>query len=88
LRLDLAFSRDTPHKIYVQHKLYEQKADLWAWLQRGAVLYVCGDANRMAGDVEMMLLRIFKEEGPLNGVEAKDYLRSLRTQKRYRVDVY
>ncbi|MGE5196384.1 MAG: sulfite reductase, partial [Anaerolineae bacterium] len=88
LRLDLAFSRDQPEKVYVQHKMYENAADLWTWLQEGAYFYVCGDAHRMAKDVEAMLLRIIQEQGGLSEEKAKAYLKSLRTQKRYLLDVY
>jgi sulfite reductase (NADPH) flavoprotein alpha-component len=88
LRLDLAFSRDQPDKVYVQHRLYEQRADLWKWLQEGAVLYVCGDAARMAKEVEATLLRLFREAGGHSDEGAKAYLKSLRAQKRYLQDVY
>src|SRR3712207_6964549 len=56
-RMDVAFSRDQPEKVYVQHRLWERRADLWAWLQEGAVLYLCGDATGMAKDVEGTLDR-------------------------------
>jgi sulfite reductase (NADPH) flavoprotein alpha-component len=88
LHLDLAFSRDQEEKIYVQHKLYEKAKDLWKWLIEGAYLYVCGDAQKMAKDVESTLQRIAKEEGKMTEEEAKLYLRSLRKEKRYLTDVY
>jgi sulfite reductase (NADPH) flavoprotein alpha-component len=88
LRLDLAFSRDQQEKIYVQHRLYENKADVWAWIEEGASLFVCGDAHRMAKDVEAMLRKIIQEEGNLNEEGAKAYLKNLRSQKRYLLDVY
>ncbi len=88
LRLDLAFSRDQAEKIYVQHKMHEHAADLWAWLQEGAHFYVCGDAHQMAKDVDAMLQRIAKEQGHLDDDEAKAYVKHLRTEKRYLLDVY
>lgn len=88
LRLDLAFSRDQKDKIYVQHRLYEQRKDLWQWLQEGALFYVCGDAKRMAQDVEAMLRTIAQEEGKLTLDEAKHYVKGLKKQKRYLTDVY
>jgi sulfite reductase (NADPH) flavoprotein alpha-component len=88
LSLDLAFSRDQPDKIYVQHKLYDKGLHIWNWLQEGAYLYVCGDADPMARDVELTLHRIFCEHGKLSDTEAKTYLKHLRQQKRYLIDVY
>ncbi len=88
LRLDLAFSRDQQEKIYVQHKMEEQASDLWAWIQEGAYLYVCGDASQMAKDVEASLIKIISEQGKMSVDEAKAYLKSLRAQKRYLLDVY
>src|SRR3712207_8542829 len=57
-RMDVASSRDQPEKVYVQHRLWERRAALWAWLQEGAVLYLCGDATSMAKDVEATLRRV------------------------------
>jgi sulfite reductase (NADPH) flavoprotein alpha-component len=88
LRLDLAFSRDQEEKVYVQHKMYEQSAELWKWLQEGAYFYVCGDAHRMAKDVEHTLHKIAQEQGAMSEEAAKAYIKSLRTQKRYLADVY
>lgn len=88
IRLDTAFSRDQVEKIYVQHKLIEQKKTIWSWLQEGSYLYVCGDAEKMAKDVENALLQIAKEEGGMNEEEARKYLKSLRLEKRYLLDVY
>lgn len=87
-RLDLAFSRDQPEKRYVQHCLREQAAELFAWLQRGASLYVCGDAKRMAEDVQKTLLDIIAEQAGLDAAAARQYLVQLRQQKRYQRDVY
>lgn len=88
LRLELAFSRDQEHKIYVQHKMWEQGEELYQWLQEGAYLYVCGDAQRMAKDVEAMLMNIIQEFGQKDGLAARDYVKQLRQQKRYLRDVY
>ena len=62
-RMDVAFSRDQPEKVYVQHRLWERRHELWAWLQEGAVLYVCGDATGMAKDVEAALRRHRRRPG-------------------------
>lgn len=88
LRLDAAFSRDQEHKVYVQHKMYENKKEIWSWLQEGALLYVCGDASRMAKDVEAILHKIIQEEGNLSEEHASSYLKTLRKQKKYLLDVY
>jgi sulfite reductase (NADPH) flavoprotein alpha-component len=88
LKLDLAFSRDQHEKIYVQHKMLEKAKELWAWLEDGAYFYVCGDAHRMAKDVETMLQRIVQEQGQMSEEAAKNYVKTLRTQKRYLADVY
>lgn len=88
LRLDLAFSRDQEEKIYVQHRLWEQRASLFDWIQNGAYLYVCGDAEKMAKDVEITLLRIAKDQGPFNEEEAKSWLKALRQSRRYLTDLY
>ncbi|QIZ78737.1 assimilatory sulfite reductase (NADPH) flavoprotein subunit [Ferrimonas lipolytica] len=87
-RIDLAFSRDQAHKIYVQDRLREQAKELYVWLERGAHLYVCGDATRMAKDVETALLAIIEEQGQLDSEQASDYLEQLRQSKRYQKDVY
>lgn len=87
-RLDLAFSRDTDEKVYVQHRMKEKAADLWAWLQEGAYFYVCGDASRMAKDVHETLLQIAREQGGLSDDNAQDWLKSLQKEKRYQRDVY
>lgn len=84
LKLTTAFSRDQAHKIYVQHRMKEHSRELFSWLERGAFLYVCGDAKRMAKDVEAVLLEIFEEHGQ----DPKAYLKNLRQAKRYQRDVY
>ena len=87
-RADLAWSRQGAEKVYVQHKLAAAAAEVWAWLQQGAHLYVCGDGSRMARDVEAALLAIIADEGKLSRNEAEDYLNDLREDKRYQRDVY
>lgn len=87
-RLDLAFSRDQPQKIYVQQRLHEQAAELFRWLEGGAVLYVCGDARHMAEDVQKALLDIIVHEGSLAPPAARQYLVGMRQNKRYQRDVY
>ncbi len=88
LRISTAFSRDQEHKIYVQNRMWEARDDLYAWLENGAILYVCGDAHRMAKDVEAMLIRIIECCGGKTDQEAKDYVKALRVDKRYLRDVY
>lgn len=87
-KLDVAFSRDQPEKVYVQHKMEEQAAELWAWLEKGAHFYVCGDASRMAKDVNDALLNIISTQGGKTADEAAEYLKALKTDKRYQRDVY
>jgi len=87
-RMDVAFSRDQAEKVYVQDRLKEQASDVFAWLERGAHLYICGDANRMAKDVHQTLVEIIQEHGKLSAEQAEDYLKSLRSNKRYQKDVY
>ncbi|MFD0726175.1 assimilatory sulfite reductase (NADPH) flavoprotein subunit [Lysobacter brunescens] len=87
-RLDLAFSRDQASKVYVQHRLREQARELYAWLENGAHLYVCGDATRMSKDVHAALLDIIAVQGGKSAEDANDYLNTLQTQGRYARDVY
>jgi sulfite reductase (NADPH) flavoprotein alpha-component len=87
-RMDVAFSRDRAEKVYVQHKLREKGADIFAWLEEGAHLYVCGDAANMAPDVHEALLTAVQEHGRLGPDEAEDYLRTLQRDHRYQRDVY
>ncbi|MDO5638937.1 MAG: assimilatory sulfite reductase (NADPH) flavoprotein subunit [Neisseria sp.] len=87
-RADLAWSRQGKEKVYVQHKLAAAAADVWAWLQQGAHVYVCGDGSRMARDVENTLLDIIGEHGNMSRDDAEDYLNDLREDKRYQRDVY
>jgi sulfite reductase (NADPH) flavoprotein alpha-component len=87
-RLDLAFSRDQPDKVYVQHRLLENAAALWSWLEDGAHLYVCGDAQRMARDVDAGLAYIIAKEGRMDAAAARTYLARLSGEGRYQRDVY
>ncbi|MCE9666511.1 assimilatory sulfite reductase (NADPH) flavoprotein subunit [Myxococcus stipitatus] len=87
-RLSLAFSRDGAQKVYVQHRLREAGRDVYAWLEGGASLYVCGDAQRMAPDVHEALVDIVTTHGGLGREAAEDWLKGLRDQHRYLRDVY
>ena len=87
-KYDFAWSRDQEKKIYVQDKIRENSTALWQWLQEGAYFYVCGDAAKMAKDVEQALLEVIAKEGNLSPDEADDYLNELREEKRYQRDVY
>jgi sulfite reductase (NADPH) flavoprotein alpha-component len=87
-RLDTAFSRDQEEKIYVQHRMKESAAELWAWIVAGAHLYVCGDAQRMARDVDAALHEIIQNAGGKTPEQAAEYVQKLRTEKRYQRDVY
>jgi sulfite reductase (NADPH) flavoprotein alpha-component len=86
--IDLAFSRDQAAKIYVQDRLREKASEIFAWLERGAHLYICGDMSRMAKDVELALVDIISEHGKLSTEQAQDYLKELRNAKRFQKDVY
>lgn len=86
--LDLAFSRDQENKVYVQHRLLEKAADVYAWIQGGAHIYVCGDANQMAKDVHQTLQEIARQEGGLDADQARRWLEELSAQGRYARDVY
>lgn len=87
-RIDLAWSRDQKEKVYVQDKLREQGAELWRWINEGAHIYVCGDANRMAKDVEQALLEVIAEFGAMDAESADEFLSELRVERRYQRDVY
>ncbi|MGW9266061.1 sulfite reductase subunit alpha [Gordonia terrae] len=87
-RLDLAFSRDQEHKVYVQDRMREHGAELFAWLEAGAHLYVCGDAATMADDVDAALHEIVAEHGGLDADQAAGYVDGLRSENRYLRDVY
>ncbi|MBJ3813793.1 NADPH-dependent assimilatory sulfite reductase flavoprotein subunit [Shimwellia pseudoproteus] len=87
-RIDLAWSRDQQQKIYVQDKLREQGAELWRWINDGAHIYVCGDASRMAKDVEQALLDVIADQGAMDAEAADEFLSELRVERRYQRDVY
>jgi sulfite reductase (NADPH) flavoprotein alpha-component len=87
-RLDTAFSRDQERKIYVQDRMREQGADLFTWLEEGASIYVCGDASRMAKDVDAALHKIIEQHGARDEEAAKEYVQTLHESKRYHRDVY
>jgi sulfite reductase (NADPH) flavoprotein alpha-component len=87
-KLDLAFSRDQPEKVYVQDKMLENGEELYAWLEEGAHFYVCGDASRMAADVHEALISVVKNYGAKSREEAEEYIENLKKTKRYQRDVY
>jgi sulfite reductase (NADPH) flavoprotein alpha-component len=87
-RMDLAFSRDQTNKVYVQHKMLEAAEEVWRWLDSGAYLYVCGDAKRMAGDVNAALHQIAMAQGRKDSAVATRYLAELARAGRYQRDVY
>jgi sulfite reductase (NADPH) flavoprotein alpha-component len=87
-RMDVAFSRDEARKVYVQHRLAERAAELYAWLEDGAHVYVCGDASAMAADVHAALRDIVAGQGRLSSEAAEDYLRDLARNRRYQRDIY
>jgi sulfite reductase (NADPH) flavoprotein alpha-component len=87
-KLSVAFSRDQKEKCYVQHRMTEQAKDLYAWLQEGAVVYVCGDEKRMAHDVHHALVEIISREGAMESDAAEEYVKQMTRDKRYQRDVY
>ncbi|WP_144487878.1 assimilatory sulfite reductase (NADPH) flavoprotein subunit [Bacillus subtilis] len=87
-KMDVAFSRDTEEKVYVQHRMLEHSAELFEWLQEGAAVYICGDEKHMAHDVHNTLLEIIEKEGNMSREEAEAYLADMQQQKRYQRDVY
>jgi sulfite reductase (NADPH) flavoprotein alpha-component len=87
-RLDTAFSRDQAHKIYVQDRMRENAAELWSWLQGGASFYVCGDAKRMAKDVDVALHDVIAGQGGMAPPQAAEYVKQMKKEKRYQRDVY
>ncbi len=88
LIIDCAFSRDQADKVYVQHRMLDKSRQLWEWLQQGAYLFVCGDASRMAKDVDKTLQVIVEKEGGLSPENSKAYLKDLKKTNRYQRDVY
>ena len=87
-RLDTAFSRDQSEKIYVQHRMLENAEGLWTWLEDGAHVYACGDARRMAKDVDTALHEVIRKAGGKSAEQAAEYVQKLKTEKRYQRDVY
>lgn len=87
-RMDTAFSRDQLQKIYVQDRMRENAAELWAWIKAGGYFYVCGDAKRMAKDVDVALHEIVAQQGGLDAAAATDYVKQMKKEKRYQRDVY
>jgi sulfite reductase (NADPH) flavoprotein alpha-component len=88
-KLDCAWSRDQAHKIYVQHKMLEHAAEIWKWIDgEGGQFFVCGDAKRMAKDVDAALRKIVQEQGNKSVDEANAYVEQLKNDKRYKRDVY
>ncbi|HHF3232763.1 TPA: assimilatory sulfite reductase (NADPH) flavoprotein subunit [Vibrio diabolicus] len=87
-RLDVAFSRDQVEKVYVQHRILENAAHVWQWIQEGAYIYVCGDATRMAKDVHDALVIVAEQEGKMPRDDAEQFINDLRKAKRYQRDVY
>jgi len=87
-RADLAFSRDQILKVYVQDRMRENAAELWSWIKNGAHFYVCGDAKRMAKDVDVALHQVIAEQGGLEAAQAADYVKQMKKDKRYQRDVY
>jgi sulfite reductase alpha subunit-like flavoprotein len=86
--LSTAFSRDQADKVYVQHRMLEEGAELWRWLRSGAHIYVCGDSKRMASDVDLALQQIAQQEDGFSVEQARDFLAELTKAGRYQRDVY
>jgi sulfite reductase (NADPH) flavoprotein alpha-component len=87
-KLSTAFSRDQAEKIYVQHRMLEAAEELFGWLEQGAFFYICGDASRMAKDVDAALHKLVETAGGKSPEEAAAYVEELKKSKRYRKDVY
>jgi sulfite reductase (NADPH) flavoprotein alpha-component len=87
-RLDTAFSRDQLDKVYVQDRMRENAAELWSWIKGGGHFYVCGDAKRMAKDVDVALHDVIAGQGGMNPAQAADYVKLMKKEKRYQRDVY
>jgi sulfite reductase (NADPH) flavoprotein alpha-component len=88
-RIDCAFSRDQAHKIYVQNRMLENGAEIWKWIDsEGGQFFVCGDAKRMAKDVDAALRKIVQEHGGKSSDQANEYVEKLKSDKRYKRDVY
>jgi len=87
-RVDLAFSRDQAKKVYVQDRMREAATELWTWIKGGAYFYVCGDAHRMAKDVDLALHEVIAQQGGMDAAAAADYVKQMKKDKRYQRDVY
>ncbi|WP_400245041.1 assimilatory sulfite reductase (NADPH) flavoprotein subunit [Niallia sp. JL1B1071] len=87
-KMNIAFSRDTAEKVYVQHRMLEHSKELFDWLEEGAVLYICGDEKHMAHDVHQTLLTIIQKEGQMSLEQAEEYVAAMNQNKRYQRDVY
>ena len=87
-RADLAFSRDQMLKVYVQDRMRENAAELWSWIKSGAHFYVCGDAKRMAKDVDVALHDVIGQQGGMEPAAAIEYVKQMKKDKRYQRDVY
>jgi sulfite reductase (NADPH) flavoprotein alpha-component len=87
-RLDTAFSRDQIQKIYVQDRMRENAAELWNWIKNGGYFFVCGDAKRMAKDVDVALHDIIAQQGGMELAAAAEYVKQMKKEKRYQRDVY
>jgi sulfite reductase (NADPH) flavoprotein alpha-component len=87
-KMNCAFSRDQEHKVYVQHRMLENAAELWKWIDEGAHFFVCGDAKRMAKDVDAALQKIVQEHGGMDAEKAFAYVETMKAEKRYKRDVY
>jgi sulfite reductase (NADPH) flavoprotein alpha-component len=88
LKINAAFSRDQAEKVYVQHHLKEHSKELFDWIERGAIVYVCGDADKMAKDVDQALHEIIRENTPLDEQGVRNYVKQLRSDNRYLRDIY
>lgn len=88
VRLDLAFSRDQPHKIYVQHRMRQRAGEFYAWMEEGAEIFICGDKERMAADVQRELHTIVETQGGRTPAQALEYVAALKKSKRLKLDVY
>lgn len=87
-KMNLAFSRDTEEKVYVQHRIEENGEELYQWIKEGAAIYVCGDEKNMAKDVHQSLLNVIQKEGHYNEEEAETFLTKLKKDKKYQRDIY
>jgi sulfite reductase (NADPH) flavoprotein alpha-component len=87
-QLTTAFSRDSDEKVYVQHRMLQHAAELWQWINEGGHFYVCGDAKRMAKDVDNALLLIIAQQGQMSDDDARGYLKQMSESGRYQRDVY